>query len=190
MRKRAVVDSFRAATFCAVLLSTTVTGCTATVTGHATGSSTRTATASPTPAPSSTATPLELVDPCDLVTGTELTDRWGGPLRAGPRRIRLGSADSCQTSPPAFTVIVAVRTKAGLADVVESDLHRAVPTSIGTRAAKQLVDESGSCLIALGVGRKARVDVVVNSSSGDADPCPFSVAIAGLVDPRLPPPGP
>jgi hypothetical protein len=96
----------------------------------------------------------------------------------------VGTAHACEFDSAAFTMALAVRTDVGLAGFTTAGgvVH---DTTVGTHQAKQEVDNTGSCVIGIGVSSSSRVDVTV-TGDGTSDPCPTALKLANLVEPKLP----
>ncbi|KAA2264576.1 DUF3558 domain-containing protein [Solihabitans fulvus] len=123
---------------------------------------------------------LESRDPCSLLSQHEVA---GLGISGQPQRKKIGSADTCQLQPANGSLGIGIRTNVGLAGM-QPNGGQITDTKVGNHLAKQLVDTTGSCTIAIGVTSSARVDVITHYS--DNDTCPFAVQVAQLVEPKLP----
>lgn len=126
---------------------------------------------------------LEDADPCTLLTRAE-AEQVTGSLRDDPAREDAGTARGCGFNAKNGSFSVDIRTNAGLASVNAPGQVTDVP--VGRHQAKRFVGNTGSCVVAIGVTETSRVDVVLNASGGEGDPCEMATRIAELVEPRLP----
>jgi hypothetical protein len=56
---------------------------------------------------------------------------------------------------------------------------------VGSHDARQEVDNTGSCVIAISITSSSSVDVT-STGNGNNDPCPGATNVANLVEPKLP----
>jgi hypothetical protein len=79
---------------------------------------------------------------------------------------------------------VAIRTNVGLSGFLANGgtVH---DITVGTHQAKQVLDDSGSCVVGIGVSDSSRVDVTATPGA-TADPCPVAGKLANLIEPKLP----
>jgi hypothetical protein len=107
-------------------------------------------------------------------------------LRAATQPIQemIGTGYSCDFHSSDSVLGYTIRTDVGLAGYVTPGgaIH---DITIGTHQAKQQIGETGSCVIAIGVSDSSRVDVTV-TGDGTTDTCPTALALARMVEPRLP----
>jgi hypothetical protein len=104
-------------------------------------------------------------------------------LTSPPTADKVGTAPDCSLDMADYSVGIALRT-AGLSDFVLTG-GTAHDTKIGSHSAKQGVDNTKSCVIGIGVTSSSRVDVTA-TGNGDTDPCPTALAVATLIEPKLP----
>jgi hypothetical protein len=98
----------------------------------------------------------------------------------------VGTAHSCELDTADYHFGLDIRTDAGLSSfapvagggpVTESD--------VGSHQAKEQADKNASsCTVAIGVSDSSRVDVTA-TGDGNTDPCPATLAVAKLVEPKL-----
>jgi len=95
----------------------------------------------------------------------------------------VGTAFDCSLVTPSFSIGVAIRTDVGLAGFIAyGPVHN---LTIGRHQAKQELDDSGSCVIAIGVSALSRVDITVTPGDNE-DPCPTATTLAKSIEPALP----
>lgn len=124
---------------------------------------------------------LPVNQPCSLLSSSDLQQI---NVSSQPTQDMVGTAHDCSLTTPADSVGVAIRTNAGLAafQPTSGTVHG---IRIGTHQAKQVIDNTGSCVIAIGVSDSSRVDVTA-TGDGTTDPCPTARTVAQLVEPKLP----
>jgi hypothetical protein len=123
---------------------------------------------------------LKDVDPCTLLTKDE-AQQLGA--EGEPKPEKLGSAQTCGWKPANAVFSVVIRTNVGLSGVQAPG--KVANITVGDHQAKKFIAAGGSCIIAMGVTSSSRVDVVLNGDSR-LDPCPPTLRIAELVEPKLP----
>jgi hypothetical protein len=118
---------------------------------------------------------------CSLFSSADL-EQVG--VSSPPTQEMVGTGHSCDFNSDSFAMGITIRTNVGLAGFVVAGtaVH---DMTIGSHQAKQAVDNTGSCVIALGVSDSSRVDVTV-TGDGTTDPCPTALTLAKMVEPRLP----
>ena len=90
----------------------------------------------------------------------------------------------CECSGDQWDSIVGIRTDVGLSGVLANG-GTIVDTTIGSHQAKKLAQGATGCLYAIGVSNSIRVDIQ-SGPVGTGDPCQESLAIAQLIEPKLP----
>lgn len=146
-------------------------------------------------APSSPAADATLaaIDPCSLVAPAEAAQV--GAQGAGEVRdaSAVGSTSECRwhgRTPEdyALTVAVDIRASQGI-DELRPNGGQITDGKVGSRAARQLADGGGGCIVTLKVGPKSRVDITVSTVAlgPPTEPCDIAGKVAGFVNPRLPP---
>jgi hypothetical protein len=118
---------------------------------------------------------------CSLLSSSDLT-RLGAS--SPPTQDMIGTAHACELDNSDDHIIVGIRTNVGL-DGFNPNGGTVHDTTVGTHHAKQVVDSTGSCVIAVGVSDKSRVDVTVTPIL-TADPCTTAMTVANLIEPKLP----
>ena len=125
-------------------------------------------------------TELPVRQPCLLVTSAMLRQLH---TAARPVPDTLGPGDVCDISP---TLGLLIPTHGGLSGFhppsADGILH---PLTIGGHQALEAVEGTTACQIAIGVSASSRVEVTA-TTEGRADPCPAALALARLVERRLP----
>jgi hypothetical protein len=118
---------------------------------------------------------------CSLLSAGDLSSLG---VSSAPTQGTVGTAHTCEADNATDHIIVGIRTNVGLSGFVANGgtVH---DLTIGTHQAKQEVDNTGSCLIGIGVSSSSRVDVTV-TGDGTTDPCPTAMNVAKLVEPKLP----
>lgn len=142
------------------------------------GGSGQTAASSP---PTTTGNGLPVNQACSLLSSTQL-EQLG--VSSPPSQEMVGTAHSCDFNSAGFAMGVAIRTDVGL-DGFTSAGGTVHDTTIGRHQAKQEVDNTGSCVIGIGVSASSRVDIVA-TGDGTTDPCPTALKLAGMVEQKLP----
>ncbi len=119
---------------------------------------------------------------CSLLSSAEL-EQLG--VSAQPTQEMVGTAHACEFDSAEFSMAIGIRTDVGLAGFTDSGgiVHG---TTIGRHQAKQEVDNTGSCVIGIGVSASSRVDVTVTPGDQTSDPCPTALKLANIVEPKLP----
>lgn len=124
---------------------------------------------------------LPVDQPCSLLSPSDLHQIG---VSTQPTQGMVGTAHACEFDTADDHLIVGIRTNSGLAD-----LTGPAPVSgirVGRHAAKQMKEDSASsCLVAMGVSDSSRVDVTA-TGDGTKDPCPAALAVAQLVESKLP----
>lgn len=118
---------------------------------------------------------------CSLLSSADLSQLGAS---SAPTEGTIGTAHTCEFDNAEGHVIVGVRTNVGL-DGFNASGGTVKDITVGRHQAKQDVDNTGSCIIAIGVTTSSRVDVTV-TGDGTTDPCPTSMAVANIVEPKLP----
>jgi hypothetical protein len=118
---------------------------------------------------------------CSLLSSSEL-EQLGASSPTTQEMV--GTAHACEFDSADFAMAVGIRTDVGLAGFVSAGgvVH---DTTVGTHQAKQEVDNTGSCVIGIGVSDSSRVDVTVTPIL-TGDPCPTALKLANLIEPKLP----
>lgn len=124
---------------------------------------------------------LPVDQPCTLLSSADLTQL--GVSSPGSTD-SIGTAHACELDTAADHIIIAIRTNVGLSQFQASG-GTIQDITIGSHAAKQVVDNTGSCVIGIGVNDSSRVDVTA-TGDGTTNPCPIATDVANLVAPRLP----
>jgi hypothetical protein len=124
---------------------------------------------------------LPVSQPCSLISQNAL-DQIGES--APPTPDQVGTAPDCSLLTPDFSIGVAIRTNVGLSDFPANGgtIH---DITIGTHQGKQVLDDSGSCEVGIGVSDSSRVDITATPGAS-ADPCPIAAKLANLIEPKLP----
>lgn len=130
------------------------------------------------------ASPLENVEPCGIVTRAEYEQALGRPLDGDPVRGDLGTARSCRYEVEGRLVVIDIRTNVGVADA-DSGGEKITDLTIGTHPARNWIT-AGSCFFALAVTAKSRVDVVVQPWWA-VEQCAYARPLVELVERKLPP---
>jgi hypothetical protein len=143
------------------------------------------ATSSPSTGSSSVDTAS--IQPCSLLDVSALAE-YGA--FTGPTEKELGGARTCSfqkqlanASDKGLTVSIGIRDTQGISSVNDPGGGKE-PTSVNGRDAVKAMG-TRACLVALGVGDEARVDVSVTSDSTE-EACAAADKIAGVVEPKLP----
>lgn len=119
--------------------------------------------------------------PCSLLSSTDLSQLGvSSPVSTDA----IGTAYACELDTSADHIIIAVRTNVGL-NQFQASGGTVQDMTIGSHQAKQVVDNTGSCVVAIGVSDSSRVDVTV-TGDGTTNPCPTAESVAHLVAQRLP----
>jgi len=140
-----------------------------------------------TPSTGSSAVDTTSIQPCSLLDVSALAE-YG--TFTGPTERELGGARGCSfqkqlasASDKGLTVSIGIRDTQGISSVNDPGGGKE-PTSVNGRDAVKAMG-TRACLVALGVGDKARVDVSVTSDSTE-EACAAADKIAGVVEPKLP----
>jgi hypothetical protein len=127
------------------------------------------------------------IKPCSLLGVSDLAE-YG--TFTGPTERELGGARGCSfqkqlasASDKGLTVSIGIRDTQGISSVNDPGGGKE-PTSVNGRDAVK-AKGTRACLVALGVGDKARVDVSVTSDSTE-EACAAADKFAGVVEPKLP----
>jgi Protein of unknown function (DUF3558) len=137
-----------------------------------------------TSAPGGGANSLPVDDPCSLLSSADLQQLG---VSAPPTKDKVGTANSCELDTADDHFGVDVRTDGGLADFapVAGGGPVTAPDLGGHQAKEQADKNASSCTVAIGVSDSSRVDVTA-TGNGNTDPCPATLAVAKLVEPKLP----
>jgi Protein of unknown function (DUF3558) len=125
---------------------------------------------------------LPVNHPCSVLSSEDLSQLG---VSSSPTEDMTGTAPDCafQTADN-FTVGIAIRTNVGLSGFALTG-GTAHSVTIGSHSAMQGVDNTGSCVVGIGVSSSSRVDVTA-LGDGKADPCPTASSVAHLIEPKLP----
>jgi len=119
---------------------------------------------------------LPVGNPCSLLSSGDLS-RLGAT--STPTKNQIGTAYACELDNAEGHIIVGIRTNVGLQGYNASG-GTVTDITVGSHQAKQEVDSTGSCIIALGVSSSSRVDITV-TGDGTTNPCPTTMTVAQLV---------
>lgn len=123
---------------------------------------------------------LPINDVCSLLSASDL-QRIG--VSSSPTQTTIGVAPSCQMDSPADSIAVSIFPNDGLSTLnVTGPIHS---IKVGSHHAEQEVDNTGSCIIAIGITSSSSVDVT-STGNGNNDPCPGATNVAQLIEPKLP----
>lgn len=131
--------------------------------------------------PSTGAGALPVDQPCSLLSSADLM-QLGVSTPASADMV--GTAHVCEMDTAADHLAVAIRTDLGLSQFQASG-GTIQDTTIGSHPAKQVIDNTGSCIIGIGITDSSRVDVTVTAVD-TTNPCPVATTVANLVAPKLP----
>lgn len=127
------------------------------------------------------------IQPCSLLAVSDLSE-YG--TFTGPTDKELGGARLCSfqkqlasASDKGLTVSIGIRDTQGISSVNDVGGGKESTSVNGRDAVKAM--GTRACLVALGVGDKARVDVSITSDS-TAEACAAADKIAAVVEPKLP----
>lgn len=128
------------------------------------------------------------VQPCSLLSATDLAEY--GSFN-GPEEKELGGARTCafqrkleSASDKGLGVGVNVRDNQGISSV--NDVGGGIQTNkLNGRDVVRAPSSGTACTVALAVGDKSRVDVLVTADS-TAEACDVAAKIAKVVEPKLP----
>jgi hypothetical protein len=123
-------------------------------------------------------------NPCALLSSADLQQI---DASSPPTQDKVGTANSCELDTADYHFGLDIRTDAGLAGF-EPVAGGGPVTSpdLGSHQAKEQADRnSSSCTVVIGVSDSSRVDVTA-TGDGNTDPCPATLAVAKLVEPKLP----
>jgi hypothetical protein len=142
-----------------------------------------------TPAgPSSSAAGTSSIDPCSLLSASDLT-QYG--TFSGPDKKNLGGARVCaflrtlaSASDKGLGVSINVRDTQGISTVNDVGGAKETGTVNGRKAIKVSLSQS-ACVLALAVGDNARVDVSITADSAQ-EACTVADKVADVVEPKLP----
>lgn len=159
-----------------------VAACNSSTPGQATaGTSTTTQNQPPPTSSSGGGNSLPVSNPCSLLSSGDLSQLG---VTTTPTKNQIGTAHACELDNAEGHIIVGIRTNVGL-DGYQPNGGTVKDLTVGSHQAKQEVDATGSCIIALGVSSSSRVDITV-TGDGTNDPCPTTMSVAQLVEPKLP----
>ncbi|GAA2684621.1 hypothetical protein GCM10010428_54860 [Actinosynnema pretiosum subsp. pretiosum] len=158
-----------------------LSACTSTERGTASPAGTPTQ-ASPTGSPSaSSGQGLNALDACELLKGISSTVPTQTPKELGQHECEaVVNRD--------HTIAVNIRPELGLADYNLGSQAEPSDTTIGSHEGK-LVKKSLTdldCTVVIGVGEKARVDVVGISDASLDEACSLATEVATAIEPELP----
>jgi hypothetical protein len=135
---------------------------------------------------SSTASPLDAIDPCELLSEA---DRTRLKLEPGKAK-KTGQNRACDwISTDVWAVGIGLRTNLAFKD---ANLRGATPTqaSVGRHEAYEVRNAGGgeACEIFIVIGERSFVQVTANTTGGSNTPlaCKVSNDVAKIVDPKLP----
>ena len=156
--------------------------------GNSTGGQANPATTTTQGQPEQTSTPsgggqsgLPVSQPCSLLSSGDLSQLG---VSAQPQQVMVGTAHACNFDSADFALGVAIRTDGGLGAFTSAG-GTVQDTTVGKHQAKQELDNTGSCVIGIGVSASSRVDITA-TGDGTTDPCPTALKLANLVEPKLP----
>jgi hypothetical protein len=130
-----------------------------------------------------TAGSLPVNEPCSLLSSGDLTHIG---VSSPPTQDMVGTAHDCSLETSDYSIGVALRTNGGMGDFQQLPGGTVQNITVGNHSAKQeKVDSSSSCVVVVGVTSSSRVDVTA-TGDGNTDPCPTALAVAKLVEPKLP----
>jgi hypothetical protein len=119
-------------------------------------------------------------DPCSLLSAGDLQQAG---VSAPPTQDKVGAAPSCEMDSSDDHIIVSLFPDSGLSSLQATGKVQDI--TVGSHQAKQEVDSTGSCVVAIGVSATSSVDVTVTPTF-NGDPCPTAMTVARLVEPKLP----
>lgn len=174
---------------CLVATLGSVVACNSTTTGQPGGATTTNDGGPPSNSASSSGTStsvggghaLPVDHPCSLLLSNDLAALG---VSSAPTEQLVGSAHTCNFDSASFSMGVAIRTNVGLGGF-QNPGGTPRNITIGTHQAKQEVDNTGACTVAIGVSDSSRVDVVA-SPILNGDPCPTALKVANMIAPKLP----
>jgi hypothetical protein len=119
--------------------------------------------------------------PCSLLSSADLQRI---EVSGQPTQDAIGTEHACEMDNPDGHIIVGVRADVGLAGFQSSGgtVH---DMTVGSHQAREVLGDTGTCLISIGVSDSSRVDVSM-TGLGSSDPCPAALSVAKLVEPKLP----
>lgn len=118
--------------------------------------------------------------PCSLLTESE-AESVGLPSQGQSQEV--GTSAACEWDSNDYVVVIGVQPSS-LAQF-QSQGGTVTDTSINGRQAKQDQLSAGDCLVGLAINDVSHADISV-TPSGSADACTEALAIAKLVEPKLP----
>jgi hypothetical protein len=126
-------------------------------------------------------TTLPVDEPCSLLSSADLRSI---EVSGQPTQDEIGTEHACEMDNSNGHIIVGVRTDVGLAGFQSSGgtVHG---ITVGSHQAKEVLGDTGTCLIGIGVSDSSRVDVSM-TGFGSGDPCVGALSVAKLVEPKLP----
>jgi hypothetical protein len=159
--------------------------CTNSTSGNAVTSS----TSANTPSSTASASGLAAMQPCDLLTSTELSQNGltsnGSSTGSGARSCRWDNI--AYDNGLGYTIGADVRDSQGLNDF-NTDGYSLKDDPIGRHQAKQAQQTNGDgCIVTIGVTTTSRLDVTANTGAADINQsCVLANQYAKLIEPKLP----
>ncbi|AXX33451.1 DUF3558 domain-containing protein [Actinosynnema pretiosum subsp. pretiosum] len=164
------------------LLLVVLAGCTSTEAGTASPEEAQKSSDKTGSAPTtSSAQDLAKIDPCDLLTGVSGT--------VPVQEVEKVGSDSCRTRVGRDNALrINIRTDLGLKDYVLGQGAEPSDTTVGAHKGKivrkTLTDLD--CVVVIGVGENARVDVFVAADVSLDEGCALATEVATAIEPKLP----
>jgi hypothetical protein len=129
------------------------------------------------------------LQPCDLLSSSDATQLQltsGGPVNEGGARACTWQKAVDTNGQNGFGIEIGIRDSQGLSGLTTAG-YTITPDNVGNHQGKQAaLTVGGGCVIAIGVGSSARVDVVVNGGTDTTQACQFGNQVAKAIEPRLP----
>jgi len=129
------------------------------------------------------------LQPCDLLSSAEagqLQLTPGGPVNEGAARACTWQKAVDINGQNGYGVEIGIRDSQGL-DSINTAGYTITNDNVGKHSGKQgALNAGGGCLVAIGVGSSARVDVTISAGTDTNQACQFANQVAALVEPRLP----
>jgi Protein of unknown function (DUF3558) len=163
--------------------------CTNNTPGNAVTSSTETSTSANSPSSTASGSGLAAIQPCDLLTSTELSQNSltsnGATTGSGARSCSWD--DNAYDNGLGYTAEADVRDSQGLNDFNTAG-YSLSDDPIGRHQAKQARQTNGDgCIVSIGVTTTSRVDVTANTGAADINQsCALANKYAKLIEPKLP----
>lgn len=139
-------------------------------------------TVTSTPSP---ATPdLAEIDPCSLITTTDLAQL--GLVEAEPESDTIAGRPLCDWSVPNTSVVVYLHPTSGIAEINTNRATRVENRTIGAHDGRLVERPNGTCDIDIVVTDTSAVTVSAVTLGRPADACPLVERAATIVEPRVP----